>query len=84
MRPGTDGACSLRVGALTAGAPRIVCTRRFNIPEQCRLPMSDADLAVGKKLLEEDFIQANPACVPNLSCSNLLTSRADRAARLTP
>lgn len=46
--------------------------------------MSDADLAVGKKLLEEDFIQANPACVPNLSCSNLLTSRADRAARLPP
>lgn len=25
--------------------------------------MSESDLAVGKKLLEEDFIQANPACV---------------------
>jgi hypothetical protein len=69
VRRGADGARSLRVGALTTGVPRIVHTCRFNIPEQCRLPMSESDLAVGKKLLEEDFIQANPACVPNLACS---------------
>jgi len=28
--------------------------------------MSEADLSIGKKLLQEDFIQANPACVGSL------------------
>lgn len=39
---------------------------RFSIPEQCRLPMTDEDIKTGKKLLEEDFIQANPEWVKEL------------------
>mmetsp|Transcript_7513 Transcript_7513/g.22212 ORF Transcript_7513/g.22212 Transcript_7513/m.22212 type:complete len:417 (-) Transcript_7513:1719-2969(-) len=39
---------------------------RFSIPEQCRLPMTDEDIKTGKKLLEEDFIKANPEWVKEL------------------
>ncbi|WIA17428.1 hypothetical protein OEZ85_014279 [Tetradesmus obliquus] len=39
---------------------------RFNIPAQCRLAMTDEDLKTGRKLLEEDFIKANPAWVAEL------------------
>ncbi|KAK9844111.1 hypothetical protein WJX81_004715 [Elliptochloris bilobata] len=39
---------------------------RFNIPEQCRLPMTDEDIKTGKRLLEEEFVQANPAWVREL------------------
>jgi meiotic recombination protein SPO11 len=39
---------------------------RFNIPQQCRLPMSDEDIKTGQKLLEEDFIKANPEFVKEL------------------
>ncbi|KAK9830512.1 hypothetical protein WJX72_012154 [[Myrmecia] bisecta] len=39
---------------------------RFNIPEQCRLPMTDEDMKTGRKLLEEDFIKANPEWVKEL------------------
>ena len=33
---------------------------RYQIPEQCRLPMTKEDIATGEKLLQEDFIQKNP------------------------
>ncbi|CAK0781029.1 DNA topoisomerase 6 subunit A [Coccomyxa viridis] len=39
---------------------------RFNIPQQCRLPMTDEDIKTGKRLLEEDFIRANPEWVKEL------------------
>ncbi|KDD73630.1 hypothetical protein H632_c1983p0, partial [Helicosporidium sp. ATCC 50920] len=39
---------------------------RFNIPSQCRLPMTDEDLKTGRKLLEEDFIKAHPEWVAEL------------------
>eukprot|EP00878_Enallax_costatus_P035610 GHUV01039789.1.p1 GENE.GHUV01039789.1~~GHUV01039789.1.p1 ORF type:complete len:108 (+),score=28.35 GHUV01039789.1:342-665(+) len=39
---------------------------RFNIPEQCRLAMTDEDVKTGKKMLEEDFIRANPEWVAEL------------------
>lgn len=39
---------------------------RFNIPAQCRLPMTEEDIRTGKKLLEEDFIKANPDWVAEL------------------
>jgi hypothetical protein len=35
---------------------------RFNIPEQCRLPMTAADIQAGEQLLQEDFIKSNPKC----------------------
>ena len=34
---------------------------KYNIPQQCRLEMSEHDLKTGKELLQEDFIQSNPA-----------------------
>jgi len=39
---------------------------RFNIPRQCRLPMTEEDIKTGKKLLEEDFVKANPQWVAEL------------------
>ena len=39
---------------------------KFNIPEQCRLPMTEADMETGRKLLQEDFVKANPAWVEEL------------------
>ncbi|GAX82612.1 hypothetical protein CEUSTIGMA_g10038.t1 [Chlamydomonas eustigma] len=39
---------------------------RFNIPQQCRLPMTEEDIKTGKKLLEEDFVKANPLWVAEL------------------
>lgn len=39
---------------------------RFNIPQQCRLPMTDEDMRTGKRLLEEDFVKANPEWVKEL------------------
>lgn len=38
----------------------------FNIPQQCRLQMTDEDIKTGKKLLEEDFVKANPEWVKEL------------------
>lgn len=34
---------------------------RYNIPDQCRLDMTPADLATGKQMMKEDFITQNPA-----------------------
>ena len=39
---------------------------RLNIPQQCRLEMSEEDLKTGRKLLEEDFVKANPDWVAEL------------------
>jgi meiotic recombination protein SPO11 len=39
---------------------------RFAIPAQCRLPMTEEDVKTGRKLLEEDFVRANPAWVKEL------------------
>ncbi|KAL3149242.1 DNA topoisomerase 6 subunit A [Trebouxia sp. C0010 RCD-2024] len=39
---------------------------RFNIPEQCRLPMTEEDMKTGKRLMEEDFVKANPLWVSEL------------------
>mmetsp|Transcript_18264 Transcript_18264/g.30458 ORF Transcript_18264/g.30458 Transcript_18264/m.30458 type:complete len:413 (-) Transcript_18264:801-2039(-) len=34
---------------------------KYNIPEQCRLPMTEQDIKTGIEMLEEDFIKKNPA-----------------------
>ena len=34
---------------------------KYNIPEQCRLPMRDSDIKTGKDMLDEDYIKKNPA-----------------------
>lgn len=39
---------------------------RFNIPDQCRLPMTEEDIKTGRKLLEEDFVRANELWVQEL------------------
>ena len=39
---------------------------RYNIPQQCRLPMSEHDVATGRQMLQEDFIQKNPAWLAEL------------------
>ena len=39
---------------------------RYQLPEQCLLPMTDKDIKVGQDLLKEDFIQKNPAWISEL------------------
>merc|ERR1711865_997391 len=39
---------------------------KYNIPEQCRLPMTDSDIKTGKELLNEDFIKKNPKWIEEL------------------
>ena len=35
--------------------------KKYNIPDQCRLKMSDQDIKLGKQLLKEAYITKNPA-----------------------
>jgi meiotic recombination protein SPO11 len=39
---------------------------RYDIPQQCRLPMTEKDLEMGKALLKEDFVIQNPKWVKEL------------------
>ncbi|KAJ6811506.1 DNA topoisomerase 6 subunit A3 [Iris pallida] len=39
---------------------------KYQIPEQCRLPMTDQDVKAGKDLLEEDFVKRNKGWVKEL------------------
>eukprot|EP00892_Ulva_mutabilis_P002243 jgi/Ulvmu1/12019/UM083_0032.1 len=39
---------------------------RFNIPKACRIKMTDEDIKTGKKMLDEEFVQANPEWVEEL------------------
>lgn len=39
---------------------------KYQIPEQCRLPMTDQDVKTGKELLEEDFVKKNEGWVKEL------------------
>jgi len=39
---------------------------RYNLPEQCRLTMTDSDIKTGKEMLKEDFIQKNPEWMKEL------------------
>ncbi|KAL6987471.1 DNA topoisomerase 6 subunit A [Sarracenia purpurea var. burkii] len=40
---------------------------KYNIPEQCRLPMTEQDIKTGKDMLEEDFVKKNPGWVEELT-----------------
>ena len=39
---------------------------RYNLPQQCRLPMTDADKKMGQELLKEPFVQRNKEWVKEL------------------
>lgn len=39
---------------------------KYNIPEQCRLKMTEHDIKTGKNLLEEEFIKKNPIWLKEL------------------
>jgi len=49
---------------------------KYNIPEQCRLEMSDKDIATGKQMLEEEFIKKNPQWYRELE---LMVQRKEKA-----
>jgi len=40
---------------------------RYNIPEQCRLAMTENDIKTGKAMLQEDWVQKNPEWVKELN-----------------
>jgi meiotic recombination protein SPO11 len=39
---------------------------KFDLPEQCRLDMTENDIKTGKELMKEDFIQKNPEWMKEL------------------
>mmetsp|Transcript_10069 Transcript_10069/g.13299 ORF Transcript_10069/g.13299 Transcript_10069/m.13299 type:complete len:439 (+) Transcript_10069:358-1674(+) len=39
---------------------------RYNLPDQCRLDMTENDIKTGKEMLNEDFIKQNPAWMKEL------------------
>jgi len=39
---------------------------RYELPDQCRLDMTENDIKTGKELMKEDFIQKNPAWMKEL------------------
>jgi meiotic recombination protein SPO11 len=39
---------------------------KYNLPQQCRLPMTEADKKMGQELLKEPFVQKNKAWVREL------------------
>jgi meiotic recombination protein SPO11 len=47
--------------------------KKFNIPEQCQLPMTQKDMEMGAQLLKEPFIQKNPEWCKELQ--TMLTSK---------
>ena len=49
---------------------------RYAIPAQCRLDMSDKDVETGRQMLEEEFIQQNPAWLAELQ---LMVERKEKA-----
>ena len=48
----------------------------YDIPEQCRLKMTDSDIKMGKALLEESFVKQNPEWVKELQ---LMLKRKEKA-----
>jgi meiotic recombination protein SPO11 len=50
---------------------------KFNIPAQCRLAMTDDDVKTGKRLMEEDFIKANPGWVKELEIMTATRVKAE-------
>ncbi len=54
---------------------------RFNIPEQCRLPMTDEDIKTGKKLVRQQLHYSQSTDSHN-SALGQLSSLQDPAVRL--
>ena len=50
---------------------------KYNIPQQCRLPMTKEDIAMGKSLLQADFIKKNPAWVKELEMMQKTGEKAE-------
>ena len=49
---------------------------KYNLPAQCRLPLTDHDRKQGEELLKEEFIQKNPAWVKEL---NIMLASGEKA-----
>jgi len=49
---------------------------RYNIPAQCRLPMTESDIKTGKEMLEEEFIKKNPLWLAELE---MMVKRKEKA-----
>lgn len=68
---------------------------RYNLPEQCRLDMTDNDIKTGQELLKEDFIMKNPKwmkeleimvsyCVPEIEVIAIATMTRSNALLQRP
>ena len=51
--------------------------KRYSLPEQCLLPLSEKDIKVAQDMLKEDFIQKNPSWVAELELMLKLKQKAE-------
>jgi meiotic recombination protein SPO11 len=50
---------------------------RYNLPDQCRLDMTDKDIKTGKELLQEEFIRKNPKWTEELELMLTMRKKAE-------
>lgn len=56
---------------------------RYNLPQQCRLDMTEHDKKMGEELLREPFIQKNPAWVRELEIMMKSEQKAEIQVRMS-
>lgn len=56
---------------------------KFNLPEQCRLPMTQKDIDMGNQLLKEDFVLKNPKWCKELELMQKTKQKAEIQALST-
>ena len=56
---------------------------RYNLPQQCRLDMTEHDKKMGEELLKEPFIQKNPAWVRELEIMMKSEQKAEIQVRVS-
>ncbi|GKB78032.1 DNA topoisomerase 6 subunit A [Tanacetum coccineum] len=53
---------------------------KYEIPEECRLPMTNEDLKAGRDLLKEDFVKKNAAWVEELNLMEKMKQKVELQA----
>ncbi len=56
---------------------------RYNIPPECRLQMTDKDIATGDAMLKEAFVQSNPQWVKEMKIMQKTKEKAEIQALST-
>jgi meiotic recombination protein SPO11 len=61
----------------TTTTPTPTTPKRYALPEQCLLPMSEKDIKVGQDMLKEEFVTKNPEWVKELELMLKMKQKAE-------